>query len=81
MKAWVYIDIFDTQHSYRLGGQSETLTNQIFKRLFKILNERKFRINQDKFIKNWDSNKIELINNEEEEENEKGADYSNIDRK
>ena len=83
MQAWIYIDIFDTQCSYRLTGQSETLTNQIFKRLFKILTEEKFRIHQDKSIQNWDSKQNELINSDEDvvEENEKEADCSNIDRK
>ena len=83
MQAWIYIDIFDTQHFYRLTGQSETFTNQIFKRLFKILTEEKFRIQQDRCIKNWDSKQNELIDSDEdeEEENESGADCSNIDCK
>ena len=83
MQAWINIDIFDTQHSYRLTGQSETLTNQIFSRLFKILTEEKFRIHQDKCIKNWDSKQNEHIDSDkdEEEENEKEADSSNIGSK
>ena len=83
MQAWIYIDIFDTQHSYTLRGQSDTLTNQIFKRLFKFLTEEKFRIHQQKCIQNWDSKQTELIDSDEdeEEENETEVDSSNIDRK
>ena len=68
MQAWIYIDIFDTQYSYRLTGQTETLTNQIFKRLFKILTEEKFRIHQDKCIQNWDSTQKQPIDSDEDEE-------------
>ena len=68
MQAWIYIDIFDTQLFYRLTGQSETFTNQIFKRLFKILTEEEFRIHQQKCIQNWDSKKDELIDSDEENE-------------
>ena len=83
VQAWIDIDIFDTQHSYRLASQSETFTNQIFERLFKILTEEKFRIHQHKCIQNWNSKQNELIDNDEddEEENEKEAEYSNTDRK
>ena len=80
MQAWIYIDIFDTKYSYKLRGQAETLTNQISSRLFKFLTEEKFRIHQDKCIKSWDSTQNEFINSDEEE-NEKEADYSNIDSK
>ena len=76
MQAWIYIDIFDTQHSYRLTSQSETFTNQIFKRLFKILNEKKFRIHQDKCIQNWNSKKNELLHSDEENE-----EYSDEEKK
>ena len=92
MQAWIYIDIFDTQHSYRLTGRSETFTNHIFKRLFKILNKKKFRIHQDKCIQNWNSKQNELLHSDEDEEeeneededkkeNEKESDCSNIDCK
>ena len=83
VQAWIYIDIFDTQCSYKLRGQSETFTNQILTRLFKFLTEEKFCIHQEKCIKNWDSKQNEFIDSDEdeEEENEKEADSSNIDRK
>ena len=83
VQAWIYIDIFDTQCSYKLAGQSETFTNQIFKRLFEILTKKKFRIHQDKCIQNWDPKQNKLIDSDDkdEEENEKEADCSNIDRK
>ena len=68
MQAWIYIDIFDTQHSYRLTSRSETFTNQIFKRLFEILNEKKFRIHQDKCIQNWNSKQNGLLQRDEENE-------------
>ena len=76
MQAWIYIDIFDTQHSYRLTSQSETFTNQIFKRLFEILNEKKFRIHQDKCIQNWNSKQNELLQRDEENE-----EYSDEEKK
>ena len=83
MQAWIYIDIFDTQCPYKLRCQSETFTNQIFKRLFKILTEEKFSIHQDRCIKNWDSKQNELIDSDkdEKEENEKEPECSDIDRK
>ena len=79
MQAWIYIDIFDTQHSYKLTGQSETFTNKIFKRLFKILNEKKFRIHQDKCIQNWNSKQNELLHCDEDEEEEYEEDEEDED--
>ena len=92
MQAWIYIDIFDTQYSYKLRGPSETFTNQIFKRLFKILNENKFRIHQNKCIQNWNSKKYEYLHSfiesikhycaeikEDEEENEEDEEENEED--
>ena len=79
MQAWIYIDIFDTQLSYRLTGQSETFTNQIFKRLFKILAEEKFRIHQDECIQNWDSIQNEHIDGDEDEEVENEEEENKVE--
>ena len=76
MQAWIYIDIFDTQCSYKLLEQHEGFTNQIFKRLFTILTEDKFRIHQHKCIQNWDSkrNKLLLSDDDDDEDKDKAND-------
>ena len=83
MQAWICIDIFAAKYTYRLRGQPETFTNQIFSRLFQILTEKDFSIHQAKFIKNWDSIQKDLvgIKEDEEGESEKETDCSNIDCK
>ena len=79
VQAWIYIDIFDSQYSYRLTGQSEAFTNQIFERLFKILTEEKFSTHQDKCIKNWNSKQKKLIPRDGENENENESDEEDDD--
>ena len=80
MQAWIYIDIFDTKYFYKLLEQHEGFTNQIFKRLFTILTEDKFRIHQHKCIQNWDSKRNKLLlsdDDDEDDDNDEDEDKAN----
>ena len=83
VQSWIFIDIFATQYSYKVKGQPEILTSQIFTRLFKFVTEEKLNIYHDKCIKCWDAiqnNRVDICE-DEEGESEKETDCSKIDRK
>ena len=50
-------------------------------RLFNILTEDKFRIHQSKCVRNWDSNKNDIVDKDQEGEGEGDGECLDIDCK
>ena len=72
--AWIYIDIFGTEYSYKLGEQHKGSTNKVFERLFEILTKKDFHIHQSKCIKDWNLVQKHLAYSETESESSSDED-------